>query len=90
MKGVITQQLVPLADGTGRIIATEVMVANAAICNLIRENKTIQIPSQIQAGKKEGMHTLNESLVDLVHRYKITREDALSVSNSPSSIENMI
>ena len=90
LKGVITQQLVPLADGTGRIIATEVMVANAAICNLIRENKTIQIPSQIQAGKKEGMHTLNESLVDLVHRYKITREDALSVSNSPSSIENMI
>lgn len=90
LKGVITQQLVPLADGTGRVIATEVMVANAAICNLIRENKTIQIPSQIQAGKKEGMHTLNESLVDLVHRYKITREDALSVSNSPSSIENMI
>ncbi|MGN0402154.1 MAG: type IV pilus twitching motility protein PilT [Acetatifactor sp.] len=90
LKGVITQQLIPLADGTGRIIATEVMVANAAICNLIRENKTIQIPSQIQAGKKEGMHTLNESLVDLVQRYKITREDALSVSNSPSSIENMI
>ena len=90
LKGVVTQHLLPLANGTGRIVATEVMVANAAISNLIRENKTLQIPNAIQAGKKEGMHTLNDSLVELVHAYKITREDALSVSNNPASIENLI
>ncbi len=90
LKGVITQQLIPLKNGTGRVIATEVMVANPAICNLIRENKTIQIPSLIQSGKKEGMHSLNDSLVDLVRKNKINREDALSVSNNPGTIETLI
>lgn len=90
LKGVITQQLVPLMNGTGRAIATEVMIMNPAICNLIRENKAVQINSQIQSGKKDGMHTLNDSLADLVHKHKISREDALNVSNNPTNLESMI
>ena len=90
IKGVITQTLLPLADGTGRVVATEIMVANAAISNLIRENKTIQIPSMIQSGKREGMHTLNDNLIDLVTMDKITRQDAINVSNNPTAFERVI
>lgn len=89
IRGVITQQLLPLADGTGRVIATEIMVANAAICNLIREGKTIQIPSLIQSGKREGMHLLDDELKDLVRLDKITREVAMSVSSSPSGMDRV-
>lgn len=90
IRGVITQQLLPLADGTGRVIATEIMVANAAICNLIREGKTIQIPSLIQSGKREGMHILNDELMELVRLDKITKEVALSVSSNPSGMDRAL
>ena len=87
LKGVFTQQLVPLKDGDGRVLATEIMVANYAIQNLIREGKTIQIPSAIQSGVNLGMHTLNSDLLQLVKRQKITKEEALRVSSSPSELE---
>lgn len=90
IRGVITQQLLPLADGTGRVIATEIMVANAAICNLIREGKTIQIPSLIQSGKREGMHLLNDELMELVRLDKITKEVAMSVSASPAGMDRVL
>ena len=81
IRGVITQTLLPAADGNGRVVATEIMVANAAIGNLIREKKTIQIPSSIQGGRAQGMHLLNDDLASLVHREKITKEEALEVFN---------
>ncbi|MBS7239693.1 MAG: type IV pilus twitching motility protein PilT, partial [Acetatifactor sp.] len=87
IRGVITQQLIPTANGEGRVIATEVMIANFAISNLIRENKTIQIPSLLQSGRREGMHTLNDDLVRLVQDDKITRDTALKVSDDPGSLE---
>lgn len=90
IKGVITQQLIPLASGKGRTIATEIMVANFAIANLIRENKTIQIPSMLTAGRREGMHSLNDDLIRLVHEDKITREDAIRVSTDPSALEKVL
>lgn len=86
IRGVITQQLLPLADGTGRTIATEIMVATSAISNLIRESKTIQIPSMLQSGRKEGMHTLNDDLMRLVFENKITMEEAQKVANG--SLQN--
>lgn len=89
IRGVITQQLLPLADGTGRVIATEIMVANAAICNLIREGKTIQIPSLIQSGKREGMHLLDDDLKDLVRLDKVTREVAMSVSSGTLGMDRV-
>ena len=90
IRGVIPQQLIPTANGAGRVIATEVMIANFAISNLIRENKTIQIPSLLQSGRREGMHTLNDDLVRLVQDDKITRDAALKVSDDPGSLEKMI
>lgn len=72
LKGVITQQLVPLADGSGRMAALEVLIGTDAVLNLIRENKTHQLASVMQTGGREGMHTLNASLANLVKAQKIT------------------
>ena len=59
LKGVITQQLVPLATGEGRMAAHEIMTGTDAVLNMIRENKTHQLASVMQTGGKGGMHTLN-------------------------------
>lgn len=66
LQAVVTQQLLPLASGNGRTAALEVMVANDAIKNLIRENKAHQIDAMIQTGKSEGMISLNASLANLI------------------------
>lgn len=89
IKGVICQALLPMADGNGRVVATEVMVSNIAISNLIRENKSNQIPSMIQSGRLQGMHTLNDDLALMVRVGKVTIEEALKVSPDPSSLEKM-
>ena len=78
-----------MADGNGRAVATEIMVANVAVGNLIRENKTIQIPSVIQAGRAQGMHTLNDDLASLVRRGVVLKEEALKVSSDPASLDKM-
>ena len=89
IRGVITQTLIPTADSDGRCCATEIMLGTPAIANLIRDKKTIQIPSLIQAGRNLGMHLLNDDLASLVGRGRITREDAMWVSNDPSALEKM-
>ncbi|MCR5743183.1 MAG: type IV pilus twitching motility protein PilT [Lachnospiraceae bacterium] len=86
LEGVVTQNLIPLADGTGRIAATEIMVCNDAVSNLIRSDKTYQIDSHMQTGQKEGMHTLNMDLKTLVRGGKITREMAIKRSNNPDEL----
>ena len=90
IRGVFTQQLLPRADGTGRVLATEVLVATTGIANLIRESKTIQIPSMIQSGKQLGMHTINDDLANLVHYGIVTRTEALKVSSDPATLQKMI
>ena len=77
LQGIIAQTLLPTLDDTGRVAALEIMLANPAIRNLIREGKTHQIPSTIQISKKDGMQSLDQSLKDLVMEDKISREDAL-------------
>ena len=89
IKGVITQTLIPTIDGDGRVVATEIMVATTAIGNLIREKKTIQIPSSIQGGRGQGMHLLNDDLASLVLQDKISKMDALAVSNDPAALDKM-
>ena len=89
IRGVITQTLIPTADMDGRCCATEIMLGTPAIANLIRDKKTIQIPSLIQAGRSLGMHLLNDDLASLVGRGRITREDAMWVSNDPTALEKM-
>ena len=86
LEGVVTQNLIPLADGTGRVAATEIMVCNDAVSNLIRSDKTYQIDSHMQTGQKEGMHTLNMDLKTLVRGGKITREMAIKRSNNPDEL----
>jgi len=75
--GIVAQTLMPTLDGKGRVPALEVMIANPAIRNLIREGKVYQIPSTIQISKKDGMKSLDQSLKDLLMEGKISREDAL-------------
>ena len=76
LRGVISQTLVRRADGKGRAAAFEIMVNNPAIANLIREGKTFQIISAIQTGKKEGMITLDQSLMNLMLNKTIFAEEA--------------
>jgi twitching motility protein PilT len=77
LQGVVCQTLCKTFDGKGRAVATEVLVATPAIRNLIREGKTHQIYSSLQAGAKHGMHTLDQHLAELVKGGRITYETAL-------------
>jgi twitching motility protein PilT len=91
LEGVISQTLIPRATGGGRVMALEVMVPNAAIRNLIREDKIHQIYSQMQIGQdKFGMQTLNQCLADLYGRRLITHEDAIMRSSDPDELQNII
>jgi twitching motility protein PilT len=77
LQGVVCQTLAKTADGQGRIVATEVLVATPAVRNLIREGKTHQIYSALQAGAKHGMHTMDQHLADLVKTGKITYDTGI-------------
>ena len=77
LQGVVCQQLITTADGKGRVCATEILVATPAIRNLIREGKTHQIYSAMQAGAKHGMATMDQHLAELVKANKITYDAAL-------------
>ena len=77
IQGVVCQTLSKRADGPGRVVATEVLIATPAIRNLIREGKTHQIYSAMQAGAKQGMHTLDQHLAELVKQGKLTYEVGL-------------
>ncbi len=77
LQGVVCQQLLKTTDGTGRVAACEVMVATSAIKNLIREGKTHQMYSSLQAGKQYGMVTMDQSLAALVQRGAVTYDAAL-------------
>jgi len=77
LQGVVCQTLAKSADGQGRVVATEVLTATPAIRNLIREGKTHQIYSALQAGARHGMHTMDQHLADLVKTGKITYDVGL-------------
>lgn len=77
LQGVVCQTLCRRSDGPGRAVATEVMIATPAIRNLIREGKTHQIYSAMQAGAKQGMHTMDQHLADLVRIGRISYETGL-------------
>ncbi len=83
IQAVIAQKLLPRKDKPGRIPALEIMIANAAVRNLIREEKTYQIPSVIQAGSKEGMQTIDQSLYNHVMNGILDRTVAMEVADNP-------
>jgi twitching motility protein PilT len=91
LEGVVSQSLIPRADGHGRVPAMEIMVPNAAIRNLIREDKIHQIYSQMQIGQgKSGMQTLNQSLAALYLRRLISLEEAITHSSEPEELQQII
>jgi len=90
LEGVLSQTLVPMAPGEGRVAAVEVLVATGAIRNLIREGKTYQIPSAIMSGSKEGMQTLNQALRTLVETKRITYEDAVKKATSERELAQLM
>ena len=91
LEGVVSQTLIPRANGPGRALALEVMVPNPAIRNLIREDKIHQIYSQMQIGQdKFGMQTMNQALAGLFLKRLISMEDAVARSSDPDELRNII
>ncbi len=86
LQGVVSQQLIPRKDRTGRANAVEIMVSNPAIRNLIREGKTHQIYSIIQTGGKFGMQTMDSSLAYLYNNGIISLDDAMAYAVEPENI----
>ena len=83
LEAVIAQKLLPTKDGKGRAPACEVMIANTAIRNLIREDRIYQIPSIIQSGGVEGMQSLDQDLQRLLSQGKIERKVAQGIADNP-------
>jgi twitching motility protein PilT len=90
LQGVVTQTLVPTADGNGRCVAAEVLVPTAGVRNLIREGKTHQIYSLIQTGGQYGMQTMDASLAGLVRENRISLAVAESRSSEPSELRKLV
>lgn len=87
--GVVSQRLLPRAQG-GRVLATEIMVANPAVRNTIREGKTHQLPNIIQTSAAEGMISLDKVLAELVSRGEITIDTALAWALDPKAFKMMV
>lgn len=88
--GIISQQLIPKADTPGRALATEVLISTPAMRSLIREGKVHQIFSVIQTSQKDGMHTMDQVLIDLHYKRLISYEDAVGRSTSPDQVVKAI
>jgi twitching motility protein PilT len=90
LEGIVTQTLLPKAQGRGRVMAAEILVVTPAIRALIRDDKVHQIYSSMQAGKKWGMQTLNDALYVLYMNREVTAEECLRVSGDPTEFQRMI
>ncbi len=90
LEGVVVQQLIPRADGNGRVAALEIMLPNTAIRSLIREEKLAQIPSMIEIGAGEGMMTMNQSLYRLSRRGIISVDTAMQRSNDSEGFTRLL
>jgi twitching motility protein PilT len=90
LEGIVTQTLLPKAQGKGRVMAAEILVVTPAIRALIRDDKVHQIYSSMQAGKKWGMQTLNDALYALYMNREVTADECLRVSGDPTEFQRMI
>src|ERR1700726_3943503 len=90
LQGIMTQTLLPTADGAGRCVAVEVLVPTPAVRNLIREAKSHQIYSVLQTGGAHGMQTMDAALVGLVRAGKITRQLAEANAHSPEELRRLL
>src|SRR6201987_2825213 len=90
LQGIMTQTLLPTADGAGRCVATEVLVPTAAVRNLIRESKSHQVYSVLQTGGQHGMQTMAASRAQVVRAGTITRQLAESRAHSPEELRRLL
>ncbi|HVN85163.1 MAG TPA: PilT/PilU family type 4a pilus ATPase [Candidatus Binatia bacterium] len=90
LRAVISQRLIPTADGSGRVPAVEVLRVTDAVANLIRDGRTAQIVNALQAGAGDGMVVLERNLADLVRAGRIRRETAVAAANDPASLNEYL
>lgn len=91
LEGIMTQALLPRADGKGRVLAIEILIPNTAIKSLIRENKIHQIYSAMQMGQEKfGMQTFNQSLASLYFKKLITLETAMNATSKPEELTDIL
>jgi twitching motility protein PilT len=90
LQGVVCQTLVKKIGGQGRAVATEVLITTSAVANLIREGKTYQIHSALQAGRELGMHTLDQHLADLVNAGQISHQAAYEKAHDLEDLKQLI
>src|SRR4051812_32899197 len=90
LQGIVTQTLIPTADGVGRCVAAEVLVPTPGVRNLIREGKTHQIYSLIQTGGQHGMQTRDASLAGLVREGRITMAAAATRASEPAEMRKLV
>src|SRR6266513_141108 len=90
LRGVISQQLIPRADGKGRVLALEILTNTPAVANVIREAKTFMLPGIIQTGKKQGMRLMDDALVDLCSRGLISAEEACARAEQKTELRTRL
>lgn len=90
LEAIVSQQLLPGAKG-GRLLATEILIPNSGIRNTIREGKTHQVPSQMQTGRaKTGIHTMDQSLANLVRSKAVNKDDAFAACIDPEVFNTLL
>ena len=87
--GILSQQLIPKPEGTGRVLAMEILLANPAVRSLIRESKIHQIYSVMQTSQKEGMKTMNQALYELYQKKIISYEEAFARTTDPEDLSRL-
>ena len=87
LRGIVSQQLVPRADGKGRVLAMEILTNTPAVGATIREAKTFMLPGMIQTGRKQGMKLMDESLRELAAAGLITPEEALARADQKTQLK---
>ena len=90
LRGIVSQQLIPRADGSGRIMALEILVNTPAVSNCIREGKTFMLPGVMQTGKSVGMITMDDSLQSLYSKGLISREECQERSEDKQTMKKFI
>ncbi|MDF1656967.1 MAG: PilT/PilU family type 4a pilus ATPase [Verrucomicrobiales bacterium] len=90
LRGIISQQLVPNTEGTGRELALELLVNTPAVSSLIREGKTFMLPGVMQTGKKIGMIMMDDALIELYNEGKISKEEAIGRAIDPPTLRAAI
>src|SRR5213082_1554122 len=90
LRGVISQQLIPRADGQGRVLALEILTNTPAVANVIREAKTFMLPGIIQTGKKQGMQLMDDALMELQSRGLISADEAYARAEQKQEVKQRL